>query len=421
MKMNKYAITKPYAIAMLCVTLLSCLLLFITPFLNAFQVNLGMLDGSETGMDYITNLFESLGKDTHSKETSSNSSGYYSGYSSGYSYGYSSGSKGSSSRGDTMMLDDGLGRWILRALVVAAWSVSLIFGLKIATGYAKSGKDVLMQKMLVGVTVCMVVNALYYLFCLYFVITENEWEIFDILSGDGIVKTATHAPFVLQMLLFAGSLFLKRHWEKAIAGKCSPLFGFLSSSKGESTPATVSYAEAQPVAKQTQNEMDTLELLKKYKELLDAGILTEAEFQEKKQELLAKNERKAGQARMNTGANAEEPAETVQAEPELTRVCRECGYPLYSTQQVCPQCGASAVEKEKPKGPGMKWYYFLIYFSLFAGAVSNTIMAIVYWTGAMYEGHADLVYGQFPENTLSPVRKELLYLKICRWSEKARL
>ena len=391
MTMNKFTATKQYATVMLCITLLSCLLLLITPFLNVFQMELGMLEGSETGMDYMTNLLEGLGEedeDDRSSEKSSSSSGYYSGS--------QSSSKKSSSRVDSMLLEDGLGRWILRALVVAAWAVALLFGIKTATSFSKSRKDVLIREMLVGVTVCMAINAVYYLFCLFFVITENEWEIFDILLGDAVIKTATHVPFFLQILLFAMMLFLNKHWERAMAGKCAPLFGFLGGVKNETGGASA-YTAAEPAVRQTQNEMDTLELLKKYKELLDAGVLTEAEFNTKKQELLAKTEAKARTAGAQGGKQADGQSESGQQEPELTRVCKQCGYPLYATQQVCPQCGASAVEKEKPKGPGMKWYNFLIYFLLFASAVVNTIMAIVHWSGAMYEGYADQVYSVFPE------------------------
>lgn len=43
----------------------------------------------------------------------------------------------------------------------------------------------------------------------------------------------------------------------------------------------------------------------------------------------------------------------------------------------------------------MKWFKFLIYFALFAGAVLNVISAIPMLTGSIYEGSADLVYAMF--------------------------
>ncbi len=51
---------------------------------------------------------------------------------------------------------------------------------------------------------------------------------------------------------------------------------------------------------------------------------------------------------------------------------------------------------------GMKWYKFLIYFSLFAGAVINVISGIPFLTGSIYdtssgyEGTSDLVYAFYP-------------------------
>ena len=58
----------------------------------------------------------------------------------------------------------------------------------------------------------------------------------------------------------------------------------------------------------------------------------------------------------------------------------------------------------------MKWFKFLIYFSLFAGALASLYMAIIYYTGAVYisaEGTviAETVYSVFP--TLKTV--DLIY------------
>ncbi|MGN0171554.1 MAG: zinc ribbon domain-containing protein [Acutalibacteraceae bacterium] len=52
-----------------------------------------------------------------------------------------------------------------------------------------------------------------------------------------------------------------------------------------------------------------------------------------------------------------------------------------------------------PTAPPMKWYKFLIYFSLFAGAVINFIQAIFLLTGVSYtlEGlNAEVAYSYFP-------------------------
>ena len=55
------------------------------------------------------------------------------------------------------------------------------------------------------------------------------------------------------------------------------------------------------------------------------------------------------------------------------------GYQPYQAQQEMP----------------MKWFKFLIYFSLFFGAAINVITAIMTMTGSHYGGQADMVYAFF--------------------------
>ena len=43
----------------------------------------------------------------------------------------------------------------------------------------------------------------------------------------------------------------------------------------------------------------------------------------------------------------------------------------------------------------MGWYKFLIYFALFASAVLNAVNGINLFTGEIYDGAAELVYGVF--------------------------
>ena len=43
----------------------------------------------------------------------------------------------------------------------------------------------------------------------------------------------------------------------------------------------------------------------------------------------------------------------------------------------------------------MKWFKFLIYFGLFAGAAWNALSAIGFLTGSIYDGQAKLVYRFF--------------------------
>lgn len=115
-------------------------------------------------------------------------------------------------------------------------------------------------------------------------------------------------------------------------------------------------------------------------------------------------------------------------------ICKYCGKPLIGNK--CIYCGyrmdgiaditiaeKTRNENDIPGGPvavsctdiyhaetvdsfsspkqeyGMKWYKFLIYFALFAGAVLNFVAGIMALSGAMYEMEgitADMVYEYFP-------------------------
>ncbi len=76
--------------------------------------------------------------------------------------------------------------------------------------------------------------------------------------------------------------------------------------------------------------------------------------------------------------------------------CPNCGSAINVGQSVCLNCGA-AITPPAEQHP-MKWYKFLIYFSLFAGAVLNFIAAMLYITGSVYpatsggQATAKLVY-----------------------------
>lgn len=103
--------------------------------------------------------------------------------------------------------------------------------------------------------------------------------------------------------------------------------------------------------------------------------------------------------------------------------CRFCGKQIPDQAKFCPECGAdlapapsaapaAPVEPAMPpqgapdpaaavgviKTPqrGMKWFKFIIYFQLWAGMLVNLVTAGKYFTGAYYEGNAEMVYRVFP-------------------------
>ena len=109
------------------------------------------------------------------------------------------------------------------------------------------------------------------------------------------------------------------------------------------------------------------------------------------------------------------------------KFCTNCGTMIEENVKFCPNCG-SAVEQpvrqepvqqpeqpaqpvyqqpvyqqpvqapidDKYQGYPMKWYKFLVYFSLWAGVLINAISGIRMLTGANYGGNADTVYRVFP-------------------------
>ena len=118
--------------------------------------------------------------------------------------------------------------------------------------------------------------------------------------------------------------------------------------------------------------------------------------------------------------------------------CRFCGTKIPDNVKFCPECGANlapvpsaAPEESAPAAPaapeiptpfdptpydpapysadsfasadvaaapqrGMKWFKFIIYFQLWAGMLFNLVTAGKYFTGAYYEGNAEMVYNFFP-------------------------
>ena len=118
--------------------------------------------------------------------------------------------------------------------------------------------------------------------------------------------------------------------------------------------------------------------------------------------------------------------------------CRFCGTKIPDNVKFCPECGANlapvpsaAPEESAPAAPaapeiptpfdptpydpapysadsfasadvaaapqrGMKWFKFIIYFQLWASMLVNLVTAGKYFTGAYYEGNAEMVYRFFP-------------------------
>lgn len=96
---------------------------------------------------------------------------------------------------------------------------------------------------------------------------------------------------------------------------------------------------------------------------------------------------------------------------ENTKFCASCGAQISASaaqQQIAAETGHAGAEANELQSdsatpqPGMKWYHFLIYFGLFAGALLNLINGIVQILGWHYGADRDLVYN-FYDNGLKSV------------------
>ncbi|MBE6932052.1 MAG: zinc ribbon domain-containing protein [Ruminococcaceae bacterium] len=99
--------------------------------------------------------------------------------------------------------------------------------------------------------------------------------------------------------------------------------------------------------------------------------------------------------------------------------CRACGTPIPAGQPACANCGTAVLQQSTPAAypqqaypqqsypqqpypqqippvqKPMKWFKFLIYFSLWAGAVLTLITGVSSLFGLQYGGMSDYVYAAY--------------------------
>lgn len=63
--------------------------------------------------------------------------------------------------------------------------------------------------------------------------------------------------------------------------------------------------------------------------------------------------------------------------------CMKCGANIEEGSKVCQMCGQPIYEQQMYQHP-MKWYKFVIYFQLFAGAVLSFYEGVRYFLGLQY-------------------------------------
>ena len=97
--------------------------------------------------------------------------------------------------------------------------------------------------------------------------------------------------------------------------------------------------------------------------------------------------------------------------------CEKCGSPIQNCQKFCPNCGNQIIKMKNDstyntqqpissypsqtyatqQNLSMKWFKYLIYFSLFATAIENCYNAVMYFIGLRYGENSELMYKYFDE------------------------
>ncbi len=124
---------------------------------------------------------------------------------------------------------------------------------------------------------CLCISVALYVFCMYIIFKGFDWEIAEALFDNQFIKTETYIPMFLQIGLIICASFLMKHYERALNGEVKP-FTFATRTYTMST----NYRTNDNSQYSSQQESERLNLLKQYKDLFDSGIITEEEFNEKK-------------------------------------------------------------------------------------------------------------------------------------------
>ena len=287
-EMNRRELTKQYSVICLCLAVISCIILLITPLIPAIEVDLGFIKSSESGISCFSTLFDFVTGNNNATTVNE--------------YGLEISSSSST------VLQNAPGKiWIGVAAMICLVSS---FGLLVSALKKLSSlcKEATVGDLKTIVSSCMILNIIYYAFCIILILVEYDWQIGSILNGSAILKTKTHILLFLQIALMIATKFFYGHWrkagkglvkpvdigvresaaEKAAAPKTSSSFSASPSSPSSSattTASTTTTTHSRPQAGML-SELERVELLKKYKELFDSEVITQEEFEAKKQELL---------------------------------------------------------------------------------------------------------------------------------------
>lgn len=344
--MNKKQITKHYSIILICLTLVSSLIMFLTPFTIAFRIDLDIFSVSETGLEHIFNTL-----DIEEQDNTNNPS------------------TNLPIDENITFIEGDVEKWVMFGLLIAIFAYAVLNFFKALSFFSDTNKKSVINQSLSIIKTGLGFNISYFVFCVYIIFKAYEWNFEYIFSGEEIIITQTYVPMIFQIIVFAVAMFMYSHWHNALSGKVAPLkldMDFLvqlfSQNKQKNNQSDI-------FSQEHQRESENLELIKKYKELYDTGAITEEEFNEKKKQLLS------------PPSEDDVESKTPKKEQHVVEDIEDDNY--FST------------EKETVTY-GMKWYKFLIYFALFASAIVNVLSAISHLTGSQYGTDSKLVYSAFP-------------------------
>ncbi len=466
--MNRQNLTRQCSGTMMVLALLAALLVLVSVFLPAIQIDLGIVKTEESAFDYLKLLLPKGEEDLGDYDSFEDLFGALSGL---------------------MFEADELSRTLMQVCGGAAilTCIVLLFKIKKASSERESTEAVSSLRTCVNFG-CFFLAAFFGV-CIYLMLESLDWDVQPILEGmmEGhfYIFSMLVWPLLINIVLVIVASVTVRNWDHAMAAdwRLSREARRTSSSAEERprpaaayqppqstpypyqqtptyqppqstpypyqqtptpppaapapapapTPAKPAAAPAEPVrsapVRSAKLEQETIELLKQYKELLDIGILTEEEFKAKKAILL--DQAPAAEPATEPEPELEpeeefspptEEAEPAAPQPEETGFVPPQPEPEVQTQYYYapPQQDfqpharpnrefdpdepvmhdrvdeAFEAQKRRPEY-GMKWYKFLIYFALFAGAIGNAISGILYLTGEVYQGKAELVYAVYPE------------------------
>ncbi len=196
-----------------------------------------------------------------------------------------------------LFMQEDIVQWMMRGLIAFMLICAGVNVIRALISFFRTGNESTISKMSTIIKFGLGGNIAYCIFCLYIILKIHAWDVLGVLSGDTFVTTHSYIPMFVQILLVVGAAIVYKNWENKITAPQSEPTSSNTAPQSEPTSSnTEDHEQVEPAnavepsqhdsERPAKTEMEQLELLKKYKELLDSGIITEDEYTVKKKELL---------------------------------------------------------------------------------------------------------------------------------------